>query len=371
MFGWLKKAVNNAGSGIVHGIDAAGKTIGKVPVVGGGLKGAFALSTAPLKLSGNIANGNRLDKAVFTHFKEQLGAAKDVGPYVQTVMSFVPGVGTAASGAIGAGLALANGQPISQAMLEAVKGALPGGATAKSIFNVTQGVFEGKDIKSIGISAIPGMNPTQQKALEIALGVAKNIAAGKNVAKGVYEDAMKTLPSDLQKAVATSIAVGHGVNLQKTLVDKVKLDDVKGFGTLGKKLAAKNPVLKAGFDTLNNDKLKTGFNVAMGLKGINLKPIDIVAIRNRLPGEQTKGFDVGMSTIIGMNTRKAPPHITKPKEQFGYFAAHGISGQPTKHKAAMVKAIMGNPEVKKGIHAAVKDTIWWKKLLKHIGIEVK
>lgn len=371
MFGWLKKAVNNAGSGLVHGVNAATKSIGKVPVVGGALKGTFSIVASPLKLTGNIANGKRLDRAVMEDFKDKVGAVKDIAPYAQTVVSLVPGIGTAASGAIGAGIALAKGQPISQAMIEAVKGSLPGGAVSKSIFNVAQNVVEGKNIKDIGLSSIPGLDANQKKALATALEAGKNIAAGKNVAKGVYEQAMKTLPADAQKAVSVGLAIGHGANLQKTLVKNVKLEDVKNFGPVGKKLIAKSPVLKAGLDALKDDKLKTGYSVAMGLTSAKLKPIDIVAVRNRLPPAQTKGFDIGMSTFIGMSTKKAPKNITKPAEQFGYYAAHGVSGQTTKHKTAMIKTIVANPEVKKGIHVAAKDKTWWKALLKHIGIDVK
>lgn len=372
MFGWLKKAVNNAGSGLVHGVNAATKTIGKVPVAGGALKGVFSVVASPIKLTGNIANGKRLDRAVMVDLQDKLGAAKDIAPYAQTVVSLVPGIGTAASGAIGAGIALAKGQPISQAMLEAVKGSLPGGAVSKSIFNVAQNVAQGKNIKDIGLSSIPGLNDQQKKALTTALGAASDIAKGKNIAKGVYEQAMKTLPPDAQKALSVGVAIGHGANLQKTLVNNVKLEHVKGFGDVGKKLAAKNSVLKAGLDALKDNKLKTGYNVAMGLTTANLKPIDIVAVRNRLPPSQTKGFDIGLSTHIGMkSTLKAPAHLKTPAQQFGYFAAQGVSGQTTKHKTAMIKTIVANPEVKAGINTAVKDAVWWKKLLKHIGIAVK
>jgi len=371
MFGWLKKAVNSAGSGLVHGINAAGSAIGKVPVVGGGLKGVFSVVASPLKLTGNIANGRRLDRAMMDHFHDQLGAAKDVAPYAQTVVSFVPGVGNIASGAIGAGIALAKGQPISEALIEATKGALPGGALAKSAFDAAHAVVQGKPIEEIGLSAIPGLDDTQKKALVTAARAAKDIAAGKNVAHSVYEQSVKQLPAAAQKALAVGVALSHGANLQKTIVKNVKLEDVKGFGDLGTKLVGANPVLKAGFDTLTDPKAKTGYKVAMGLSTAKLKPIDIIAVRKRLPPNQTKGFDLGMSTHIGMSTKKAPKKLVTPEEQFGYYTTHGMSGQPIKNKAAMVKTVMHNPKVKKGMKTAVKDNAWWKRILHEIGIDVK
>lgn len=374
MFGFIKKAVNNAGKGIVKGLDKATKSIGKVPVVGGGLKGVFVLTVAPIKLTGKIANGDKLTGAVLDHFKSQIGAAKDVAPYVQTVIGVVPGLGTVASGAIGAGLALANGQPITQALVAATKGALPGGPLAQSVFSVAESAIQGKPIAEIGLSAIPGMNDTQRKAIVAAVNVAKDVAKGKKVTDTVYQNAMKQLPNEAQKALTIGIALGHGANLQKTLVKNVKLDDVKAFGSLGGKIAPKNPVFNAGLNTLKDVKVKTGFKVGMGLSTAKLKPIDIVAVRAKLPPKQKKGFDMAMATANGLAGKKAPKGLKTEAEKFGYYATQGLKGNSPKNTVAVMKTIAENPQSKLGLKTAAvvikQDAVWWKQLLKKIGIEV-
>lgn len=375
MFGFIKKAANTLGKGVSNAVKFTGNTIGKVPVVGGGLKGAFTLTVAPIKLGAALANGRRIDRAMMDNFNDQLSAAKDVAPYVQTVMSFVPGVGTAASGAIGAGIALAKGQPITQAIIEGAKGALPGGAAAQAVFSVAQATAEGKPIDQIALSAIPGVTDLQKKAITEALNVTKALASGKRVDETLYKRAVAQLPQTAQKALSVGIALGHGANLQKTLVKQVKVDDIKGFGSLGIKLSAKNPVLKAGLNTLKDAKQKTGFSVGVGLlrSGVKLKPIDVVAARSALPGPQKKGFDIALAAQIGLSEkRRAPKSLKTPEEKFGYYMTNGISGADPKNKTAMMKTVVANPAARKGAAKAVKDikdkSTWWKKLLKKIGL---
>lgn len=373
MFGWIKKAVNDAGKGLVKGVNTVTKTVGQVPVVGGALKGTFTVIASPIKLTGNIANGRRLDRAVLDNFKDQLGAAKDLAPYAQTVLSVVPGLGTAASGAIGAGIALAQGQPITAALIAGVKGALPGGPAAKAIFDAAQSVAEGKPIDQVALSSIPGLTDMQQKSVAEALRISKDVANGKKVDPKTFANVINHLPPETQKALSVGVALGHGANLQKTVVKNVSLEDVKGFGSLGKKLAEKNPVIKAGLSSLSNNKLKTGFSVGVGLTANKLQPIQLIAARNKLPPEQKKGFDLAVSTRIGMVERKIPKSLKTPEEKFGYLATAGISGASVKNKTAMVKTIIKNPAAKKGAALAVKriqdNAPWWKKLLKKLGLD--
>jgi hypothetical protein len=375
MFGFIKKAVNTVGKGVGGAVKFTGNTIGKVPVVGGGLKGAFTLTVAPIKLGASLANGRRIDRAMMDNFNDQLAAAKDVAPYAQIIVSFVPGVGTAASGVIGAGIALAKGQPITKAIIEGVKGALPGGPIAQSIFNASLAVAEGEPIEQVALSAIPGMTTVQRKAISEALTITKALANGKRVDETLYKRAIAQLPSVAQKALSVGVALGHGANLQKTLIKNVKVDDVKGFGSIGFKLTNKNPVLRAGLNTLKNKKQKTGFSVGVGLlrSGVKLKPIDITAARSALPGPQKKGFDIALATQIGLKTKRRAPKVLKTaEEKFGYYMTNGISGANTKNKVAMMKTVVANPAAKKGAAKAVKDikdnSSWWKKLLKTIGL---
>ena len=83
------------------------------------------------------------------------------------VVSFVPAVGPGISGALAAGVALANGQRIDQAMVEAVKGAIPGGPIAKAAFAMGEAAIQGKRVDDVVLSGLP-IPPDAKKAISTA-----------------------------------------------------------------------------------------------------------------------------------------------------------------------------------------------------------
>jgi hypothetical protein len=186
----------------------------KIPVVGAPLASVYGVAIAPAALAESIAKGQRIDKALVGNFKGQIADIKQLAPYVQTVISFVPGVGQGVGAAMAAATALANGQPLSSAVLAGIKGAIPGGPIAKSAFDAVSAVAQGKNVSAAALASLP-LPEGQKKALTEALRVAGDIAKGKNVGDVALATAMKQLPPDLQKAVQTGLAVGHAVTIQK------------------------------------------------------------------------------------------------------------------------------------------------------------
>lgn len=63
--------------------------------------------------------------------RDLLSVVKTAAPFIQLGMSFVPGVGTVAAAAIGAGISLASGRRITDVFIDAAVGAMPGGALAQ------------------------------------------------------------------------------------------------------------------------------------------------------------------------------------------------------------------------------------------------
>jgi LysM repeat protein len=194
--------------------------ISKVPVLGTIVHAAGTFVTSPLSLTHAILSGERIDHALIADFKRNIGAVKEIAPYVQAVISFVPGVGTGISGAIGAATALASGKSITQAVLEAAKGALPGGPLAKSAFDVATAAASGKGISEIALAAIP-IPDSQKDIVRQAAAVAHAIAKGQRVDKILLDRVnanISKLPGGIAQAVQVGVALGHGANLQKTLV---------------------------------------------------------------------------------------------------------------------------------------------------------
>ncbi len=144
MFGFIGKAVHSATHALASATHAVGGALSHVPIVGGGLHGVFELTIgAPFEVADAVASGKRIDRVAFDHLKRTVADVKEIAPYVQTVISFVPGVGPGISGAIAGGLALASGAKITDAVMAAAKGALPGGALAQSAFDVGRSVVQG------------------------------------------------------------------------------------------------------------------------------------------------------------------------------------------------------------------------------------
>ena len=78
--------------------------------------------------------------------RDQLKLAEMVAP-------FVPGIGTGVAAALGAANALAAGRPITEAVLAAARGALPGGAIAQAAFDVALNLAKGKNIAEAALAA--------------------------------------------------------------------------------------------------------------------------------------------------------------------------------------------------------------------------
>jgi hypothetical protein len=210
----VPKVVQKAASAVVNVAKKAATAVTKIPVLGTIVKAAGTLANLPLQSTAALLDGRRIDRVAVDSFKGALGAAKTLAPYVQTVISFVPGIGTGISAGIGGALALAQGQSITEALLAAAKGALPGGPVAQAAFSVASDAMQGKPIATIAINALP-ISPQAKTALAHGLQAAKDIAAGKNVATTVLDNALKALPPQYQKAVQVGVALGHAKNLQQ------------------------------------------------------------------------------------------------------------------------------------------------------------
>jgi hypothetical protein len=192
-------------------------TLGKVPLIGPGLKGLYGFTYGALiQSANNVLSGVRLDKALSRHLESQVQNVKGVAPYVQTIISVVPGIGPGISGAISAGLTLAQGRPIEEALVDAVAGAVPGGALAKSVAKAGFAAASGKPLSDIAISALR-IPPAAKDALKAGLRVASDVAQGKRVDKSFLAEANRQidrLPPEFRKAAQVGVALGQGKKVQ-------------------------------------------------------------------------------------------------------------------------------------------------------------
>jgi len=267
-------AIAHAGGDIIHGVNAAasfaGKALSHIPVIGKPLSSAMKIYTGPIGLADNIAKGQRIDHALINNMKDQLKNVREVAPYVQQVMSFIPGVGTGVAAAIAAGVALAEGRTITQAVLDAARSAVPGGAIGQSAFSTAVGLVSGKSITQAALNA-----------------------------------ARSALPAAAQKAFDIGVGLSHAANIQSQVI-KAVTKAVPAMESAGRTLVKASPVLANASKGLTADATK-GYHTALGIlshSGVNGHAI--MAVRSKLTAKQQEGFDHGVKTLVAQHTPHWP-----------------------------------------------------------------
>lgn len=351
------KSVGRAVGGTVRaGAKGMSKILRSVPAIGPGLDAVFKLNplVTPLTVAANIAAGKRIDRAVYEGFKERVKAYQDIAPYVQTVISTVPGIGQGLSGAIGAANALSKGRPITEALVEAARGAVPGGPAATAAFDVAVAGIQGKPITEVALNAIPGLDPEQKKLVIAAVMTAKDIADGKKVDESLYNRGTALLPPDAKKALDVGVAIAQGQKLQQ-IAAKAVPTAIPQFFQMGIKRAATNPVMKAGAELLDKQPdAKKGFMAGLGFMQHKITPPAFLAMRGALNAAQKKGFDMAVSAHIG-EVAKPVSKTVPPAQRFGFYITQGMQGGKPGRKTEMMKTVVEKPETRKGAGKAIAE----------------
>jgi peptidoglycan hydrolase-like protein with peptidoglycan-binding domain len=209
-------AIGSVGSAIGEGALSVGK--GAVAIGKGIATPVAALVTSPLKLTADIASGKNVFQSLKDTVKRDLSSVKEVAPYVQAAISLVPGVGAGVNAAISAGAALAQGQPITSALVAGLKSAMPGGPLAAQAFDTVYSVARGQNLSEAALQAVvnnlPGGDVAKQAA-QTAIAVAKgqNLQqAALGLVKGaVLSGDVKIPGGDLATKAALDIASGKNV----------------------------------------------------------------------------------------------------------------------------------------------------------------
>ena len=324
VFGWFgskalksvghfaSNAVKTAGRAIgtvSHGIQdvggLVGKGLGKIPIVGGPLHtvfdAGFHLAMAPTNLAvAVVIEGRRIDKAVLDNIKQQLHEFKQVAPYAQMVISVIPGIGQGVSACLSAGLALAEGQSITDVLKAGLIGAMPGGPLVKAAVTMSvetiQHVARGDklNLQTLGqtaggvASSALGIPLAAKNALVIGVGIIGNVAKGNPFDKAVTDGAIKALPlSDqvkkaLTEASTLSLDIAHGKKIDAAFTARIN--------TVASMLPPTNPLA---------DSIKTGLTATRKVVGKN-EQIMLTALQSGLG-----------DTLVSMGAQPLPPDAQK------------------------------------------------------------
>ena len=393
MFGigkWISKVASTCGHVVstvtktaATGISTVGELAAKVPLAGPVLHGTLSLATGPLKLADSVMSGQRLDRALVSNLKSNIAAIREVAPAAQLIVSTVPGIGGGISGAIGIAGVLADGRPITDALKQGIKDAIPGGPMAKAAFSLTEKIVSGENVIKAGlssvVSAVPGLPPDAQKALATALPMVQALASGKRIDAVALKALQDRLPPEVQKAVILGTAVAQGQNIQRIAegqLNNLGSAQLKKLAAYGSGVIEKNPTFRAGKTGFSKAEA-AGYSVGIGLtsnRGVNEKAL--LAVRKKLSPQQKRGFDVALSTHSGAITAPLAPRGLSPAAKAAWYATHGMIGSSSTHKKAMMKAVVRNPEARKGASAAVsrvlqtrKEVGFWTKVKTWLGMK--
>jgi hypothetical protein len=216
------KTVGRAADQVARTADKAIKAVGKVPILGdvarAGL-GAARLSLGPAAIALDaglrVSRGENLGRALRGAAGGQLDAVRSQLKLAEMVAPFVPGIGTGVAAALGAANALAAGRPITDALVAAARGALPGGAVAQAAFDTALNLAKGKNLAEAALAAardrLPG-GPAARAAFDAAVALAK----GKRLQDAAFAAAGRVLPPSPYAADALAFVkrVANGQNIQ-------------------------------------------------------------------------------------------------------------------------------------------------------------
>jgi hypothetical protein len=253
---FVSNAVKTAGrevGHVTHSVQSAvgqvTKAVSKIPVVGAPLHAVFDAtyhaSFSMVHATVAIAGGRRIDRAFMDQLHIAVKDFKQVGPYAQMVIGMVPGVGQGVSAAMSAGLALANGQPIAEALKAGALGAIPGGVLVQSAIRASvetiQHVAKGEKLNLANIAQTAGgvaagalgMPESAKNALMAGIATTGNIVRGQPLDKALTDGAVHALPIPdsakraMTEATALSLDLAHGKRVDRALMGRI--DGVVGM----------------------------------------------------------------------------------------------------------------------------------------------
>lgn len=243
LFGDIASAVSSAVSTVVKPVSSAVTTVAQT---------ATRVIASPVHLASDIARGRNVLASVSDTVKRDLASAKTLAPYAQAVLSVVPVAGQGVNAAIAAGAALAQGQPISSALVAGVKGMIPGGPLAQDALQAAYNVARGQNVTTAAIEALKsryGSNP----AVQAAINTGTALAHGENLQKaalgalrgGAMSAVQSSVPGFLQTLSPLGTRALSGVGPMLASAQKTALSLLPSGASTVAQALMKNPALRS------------------------------------------------------------------------------------------------------------------------------
>jgi len=305
------------GIDVGHFLHDAADDVGKVAKVVGkvasGVAGAVVdWMTWPYQVAYNTLRGQRIDRAMVDGLHKAMHAARVLGPYVEAIVSFVPGIGAPCAAAIGGGLALAEGKPIDEVLLAATAGAIPGGVFVKDAYDIGKAAIEKKPMLQVieeGVldlaSNLGVVIPDEAKDMLVhGLGMAQDTINGIAVTAADVKHAIDMVPTPAQKAlIQEAMHPGSKINVADVVLQSA-IDSIPGATAKTKKEILDGLTIGMTLSHAKNIQSQARAAVTtpdahqkLAHKAASLAEEDpvIASARANLAGQGTVGFDQGIA----------------------------------------------------------------------------
>ena len=331
---WISNAVRAAGRDVGSGARFVEQTTGniakeidKVPFIGPAFVSFIDLTNIPLKFELDVLSGKNISQAAVADLKGAVKDVKTVAPYAQMIITFVPGIGPPVSGAIGAGIALAEGQPIDKVLLAGAQGAMPGGPIGAAVFGAAVGAVQAaashkplaEGLMQTALDALPlpagPEGDASRNAIASAVKLAAGLAKGEKPAQALLAAAdqnmasLKDIPgmppgtaTAMKTALGAGIAMANAQVIQQGVKKAVPgvLDKLQA---LGHSVVLKDSVVAAAAKTAPSQR---GFEIGMGVMQHQIGISSFQDVRAQMQGADLKAFDVATSLHVGRVSTPRP-----------------------------------------------------------------
>lgn len=173
-------------------------------------------------LAERIAHGENVFDAVKASAQGGLTNLQRAAPYIETIVSVVPGVGPELAAGLAVGIALAEGEPLSEVAVDGALAALPGGAlahqAAKAAIVFGSALLQGKPLDVAAMGAARSALPKEPAYYRAAFDVGVGLAQGKSLQSVGFQGVKDLLAGDsamqaleLQKLAPGLLAQGKNI----------------------------------------------------------------------------------------------------------------------------------------------------------------
>ena len=355
----------------------AGKALRSVPVIGKPLDAVYDINLQPFKVAANIIAGKNVKRTILEGIGKDIEDTHDASGLIKIVLNiFIPGAGTAASAAIGAGYDLYKNKVLTPGDVAQMATAAVG--TGNSIgdgsFTLAQSTMSGTDptqganvlAKIAGVPSAAGPIATGLKATK-ALADGEITEDSANSAMASMESALKSASPATVKSMLDGIhaglTVGQALKLQSSMQSALS-SKLSLLQSVPSPLTPEESALLSSIPPDERTGLIVGLNVARTVATHS----QIATIRNLLTNSrQQDGYDAALANHSGSVTSTPPSYLTTPIARSGYLVHRGVQGSDSTHVQNVLAALP--PTAKSGVVASQREMgIEWVKVLGGVAV---